>query len=202
MTKDTIDALVYSGFLNAQLEDSVVSGRKFSYGQIACFLSHRKALLSVIEQEEEWAIIFEDDVELVPNFISKLNNVLNTVSQISKFDIIHMYVFDNQRNFFKEYDRPCILETPEGLWGLQMYLVRKESVPSILDKLSYMKAAIDEQITRCELSSFTLVNVQLVKSFHLPSSIESTNVVIGETEDQRDGCTFSDQEQEDKKCSA
>jgi GR25 family glycosyltransferase involved in LPS biosynthesis len=204
-TQEIIDLLVLSGFLHPNsdgtLTDAVVAGRVIQPGEIGCFLSHRKALKAIESQEKDWGIIFEDDVELINGFHQILEKILPTLDSISDFDIAHMYVFPNQRKYFDAVTHdPSFVVTPQGLWGAQMYLVPKSKANKILTAVSSMYAAYDEMLTRSNLNSYTLINVNLVNCRDIPSSIQidySKQPAVNEAQEgQRSECTFSDREPE------
>jgi GR25 family glycosyltransferase involved in LPS biosynthesis len=63
-TKDLVDTLVENKFLEPPFLDKYIKGRKISVGQVGCFMSHQKALSLVLHQEESYAVILEDDIEI------------------------------------------------------------------------------------------------------------------------------------------
>ena len=60
-------------------------------GVIGCYLSHRKFWQMVVDQNMEYAVIMEDDIQLVDNFKEKFIAYLqevNNINEMKKFDII------------------------------------------------------------------------------------------------------------------
>ena len=62
-------------------------------GVIGCYLSHRKFWQNVVDNDLEYAIVFEDDVQLVPNFkqllVSQLKNISSLPDKNSQyFDVL------------------------------------------------------------------------------------------------------------------
>lgn len=58
-------------------------------GVIGCYLSHRKFWQLVVDNQYESAIVFEDDVQLVPNFKEILtNNLIDVVEKNTTFDVL------------------------------------------------------------------------------------------------------------------
>lgn len=60
--------------------------RRYHYeltrGAVGCYLSHINVYKSVLKQETEYAIIFEDDVRLIkPNILEEINKVLPTIPE-------------------------------------------------------------------------------------------------------------------------
>ena len=57
-------------------------------GVIGCYLSHRKFWQMVVDKKYPSAIIFEDDVKLVPDFKNKLHNHLVRLGTEEKYDVV------------------------------------------------------------------------------------------------------------------
>ena len=60
--------------------------RRYHYeltrGAVGCYLSHINVYKSVLQQDTEYAIIFEDDVRLIkPNILEEINKVLPTIPE-------------------------------------------------------------------------------------------------------------------------
>ena len=172
LEKTDIDAFVEEGFLvpNAKYEfkDKYVFNvdRDISIGELGIFLSHRKALERVRDQEAQYGVIFEDDVILHPDFERKMGEAIRCMeSNAIEFDVLLMYVFENQKFIFEHLNNvPHIVPTPKGLWGLQAYVVPKNRASAVLEKLWPMEGAADEQITRVGLKHYTCVNMDMVKT--------------------------------------
>ena len=70
---------------------------------IGCALSHFKAWKAFLETDEEYAMIFEDDVILEDDFIKKTKNSLKYVP--NNYDILYLGCFgcDNKKTTFFDY---------------------------------------------------------------------------------------------------
>lgn len=69
-------------------------GRSLRTSEIACFLSHLKALSRFVESEAEYCMIFEDDARPCAGFLSHINNILllDRSGPIldGRWDVIHL----------------------------------------------------------------------------------------------------------------
>lgn len=69
---------------------ALLQGRAITDPELGCFLSHRKIYDLMIAREQEWAIIFEDDAELLEGFAQKL---FAFDEQTREFDMVQFYAF-------------------------------------------------------------------------------------------------------------
>jgi glycosyl transferase family 25 len=104
---------------NYSEEKALKNNRKLSYGEICCSLSHQKAYQQIIEQNENFAIVIEDDCVINENLINLANNFTNNynknfdivllsyyssnlnLTKNSTFDVDNKYVCNNSAVFFK-----------------------------------------------------------------------------------------------------
>lgn len=59
-------------------------------GVIGCYLSHRKFWQTVVDKNLDSAIIFEDDIQLVDDFKSKLLKSLTKIEKGDPYDVIFL----------------------------------------------------------------------------------------------------------------
>ena len=150
---------------DSRLVDNMVAppdrGRRpFKVGEVGAFLSHRKAIREVAEGNADAAVIFEDDTIPDVRFKEKLDVILQHVPEDA--DIVHLYVFPSQKKYLP--DKPGIVMTPNGLFGLQCYYITKKGAKFAMEKLKTMHGAIDEMITRIGLFSYCAVGIELVEN--------------------------------------
>lgn len=133
---------------NGQHVDSL--GRRYRQGALGIFLSHRTLLRTInnMSLKKPYAIIFEDDVALDPDFIPKLNHVVQAVKDI-EFDMVTLHTMDFQKTDFKPVNGEAqLLRKCPGFCGLQCYLVRTDNMLPLLNVLQHFSDPIDEQISR------------------------------------------------------
>ncbi len=170
-TKEFIDKLKMDGFLPSDGIDKHVLGRNISVGQVACFMSHQRTLLTILQQEEPYAVIVEDDVELCPGFVENVENVIRSKEQ-SDFDLIRLHVVDSQKVLLPA-DLKGIMPVPNGFWGTVAYLVKKKNVPAILAALFPMNSTIDIQLSYSNLSQYVVVGIPFIKEQNIPSFLNT-----------------------------
>lgn len=96
--------------------------KKIKDCEYACLLSHKKAL----EQCTDKLLIFEDDVDFVPNFNEKFNYLLENVPD--DFELLYLGVWTNG-DF--EIVKPGIARVRDGL-SAHAYIITKSAVDAIL----------------------------------------------------------------------
>lgn len=82
---------VYSGFWFR-----LFHGRRASSGEIGCALSHRKIYALMVERQQDWAIILEDDVLLSPEFARNLSEYER---ETREFDMVQFFGFRQPTQF-------------------------------------------------------------------------------------------------------
>ena len=110
-------------------------------GMVGCAMSHVKLYTDLINSDFDFFVIFEDDVELVPNFKNKLVHVLNTTPV--EWDLIYLghHLLPDKRapeNYDKEnlpivekWSRQKSLANSMG--GTGGYVISKEGAKKLLD---------------------------------------------------------------------
>ena len=68
-------------------------GRSMSRGELGCALSHRIAYQRVLDENLDWALILEDDVELSPQIGRRLATVIHNTND---FDVTQLYFSENR----------------------------------------------------------------------------------------------------------
>lgn len=114
---------------------------------IAIAMSHMKAWEKILQSNENYGVVFEDDVILVPDFYNKFMNAMRKVPQ--NFDIFYLGCFgcNNNLNFLStlfysfnmaNYDFKKIndlINKPMVSLGLHAYVISKNGIKKILDKI-------------------------------------------------------------------
>ncbi len=111
--------------------------RPLSDGMIACHLSHRKALGSVAEGEDELAAVFEDDVTLAPEIVGALDALKRLYTSGWEFDFVFLHRHSKGKPFMplKRLDERVRLGiTKFSDWGTQSYVVSKKGASRLLER--------------------------------------------------------------------
>lgn len=89
LTVERFDAIDGRALSNEELRKTSTRMAMFLQprGVIGCYLSHRKFWQMVVDEGYESAIIFEDDVKLVPHFKEKLREHLDLFGD-EKYDVV------------------------------------------------------------------------------------------------------------------
>lgn len=157
-----------------------IFGRPYQMGAVGCFLSHRRVLEQVLEQDDTkpYAIVFEDDVTLLPNFHANIDQVVKMIKEYVKedFDIVNLYVNTHQKHMFAHETQPRLIKAFPGLCGTLCYLVKKSTVHNVLNILKQYENPIDEQLSRGGLRYIHLVGKEIIASEVIPSYIQNSTL--------------------------
>lgn len=104
-----------------------IDNSDFNYGEIACFASHLKALRLFLENTEdnnEFAVICEDDILLHNNFSEELNDLIMELP--FDFNICALSYFPINKNEYTKITEGLYQMGQDNIWGTQMYLISRE----------------------------------------------------------------------------
>ena len=125
--------------------------------EYGCSMSHSRIWRDMVEKGYETALVFEDDVCLMTNFKTKLEEVIREVKDVP-WDIIHLGPL---LPIVKQQITPGIYEGQP--LGTHAYLVTLECAKKIAPfDASLMKVSVDFQLNRFPLK-ILCVNEQLAK---------------------------------------
>jgi glycosyl transferase, family 25 len=88
----------------------LLQGRAATNNEIGCTLSHRKIWQLMIDRGDQWAVIFEDDALLLPQFSGQL---LAIEKETQYFDMMHLFAF-REPNIFHH-------KSSDGLFDVMKY---------------------------------------------------------------------------------
>lgn len=110
-------------------------------GAIGCYLSHLKTYKMIADGESEFGLIFEDDVKLDPNFLLKMNKVLQSIPNDWDMLLLGCYCINCKKM--------PIYSDVQKFFLLHCYLVKKESAKKMYDMLINMpiKQQIDSELS-------------------------------------------------------
>lgn len=117
----------------------------------ACAQSHIAAIKKVAESEgkpTDLHFIFEDDVQLVPDFLAKFTNYYKATFGDGKqpYDIINLWRMPPRVSVATLGAHAII---PDGWWGMQGYVMTAKGAEKILGCVSKRFAQVDEMIGCC-----------------------------------------------------
>jgi len=134
------------------------TGEKRNRGQVGCYLSH-KTLLKHLERlnvnPNAGHIIFEDDIVIDNNFLTKWKKIIPHIP--SNWGIIY---FDLQKNGEIKMNnvKNGIGDAVSG-WGTHAYMVKHSRIPEILSKVNVMYAPIDNMLQ----DNFRVLNAYILE---------------------------------------
>jgi GR25 family glycosyltransferase involved in LPS biosynthesis len=141
------DIITETGIVNA-LDKNAPVYIPMTKGGIGVALAHRNAFLKVLELEDEYVLILEDDIHIVSDFKEKLNEYLKT---IPTFDIL----FIGFHQIIPNYNIMTEIYTqPYNIWGLFSYIINKKAATELL-KIFPINEQIDTEISK----AFPFLNV-------------------------------------------
>lgn len=118
-------------------EISLVESGFRNKGELGCYLSHY-SLLKKIKDEPGYSVIFEDDVKFEKGLHEKIEQIIQ-----EDFDMVFLGNLQNARGAHVKHN---IYKPPRGaLWGTHALLFKNENVHKIIDTLTTMEMAIDNQ---------------------------------------------------------
>jgi GR25 family glycosyltransferase involved in LPS biosynthesis len=102
-------------------------GYNMTKGAVGCALSHREAYLNIQNGDDEYVLIFEDDIELDHKFNEKLLKYMN---RIPDYDILYLG-YHNGSEITKVND---IYSIPDGIiFGMGAMIINKRAISKLLN---------------------------------------------------------------------
>jgi GR25 family glycosyltransferase involved in LPS biosynthesis len=165
------DIITETGISNA-LNNNAPLYVTMTKGGIGVTLAHRNAYLKVLELEDEYVLILEDDIHFVPNFKEILDEYLKS---IPSFDILFIG-FHQMADSYKITNE--IYVQPNAAWGLFGYIINKKAATELL-KIFPITEQIDSELFK----AFPNLNVYSLRYDNrlVNSEGSATNVELGRT---------------------
>jgi glycosyl transferase, family 25 len=120
--------------------------RPLSRGEVAVYLSHRRALAAFIETDAEFALILEDDFGLVePDHF--LEDVIRILRAPIRWDLVKLFDFQGPKRprALLDLGRIAIVEYKSPTAGMVGYLVRRSGAEKLISRPILFRV-IDEDI--------------------------------------------------------
>jgi glycosyl transferase family 25 len=139
-------------------------GQKFcTYGMIGCFLSHQKTWQTIVKNKDRYALIMEDDCQLIDTFKQDLENTLDELFDFDpEWDFLYLGYFgasDPKRNYnlihsFSKMVLPNIKQSkiqpftkhffiPEAPIGFHCYIISNKGAKKLLHYLNKVSYHVD-----------------------------------------------------------
>jgi len=125
----------------------------FSDAEVRRYVAHMRLLQAIksVDPEEQWHhVVFEDKVDIGPDFMTKHLALLGDLP--TNYHIVHLYVFPQQRWMI---DEGQVYETLPNLKGVCAYAVSPNGRQRILEQKP-MTAPLDVMIRSLGLMSYTI----------------------------------------------
>lgn len=151
-------------------------GRKINPAEIACYLSHYKAIQAFMSSGRKYALIFEDDIILSSDFVKIVNNL----TEISSFwDFVKFNTANdngilniNVKKLTNEY-RLVASFFPKTYSAA--YIINRKAAKNLCEKLLPMSVPYDH-----EMIKFWKYNIRQFSVFPSPVQVRYENSFIGE----------------------
>lgn len=123
---------------------------------IGCFLSHKKAWQTMIDNNDEYAIVMEDDCEIIESFKQDLQNLLDELVP-KKPDFIYLGYFGEDggvivNNIYKLFipnfqhnnsSNDIYSFKPKTPWGFHFYIISKKCAQYLLKNMEKVNYHVD-----------------------------------------------------------
>ena len=143
-----LDQLVSDGILDADAylnQDPDPEVRRETHKrEVGCYLSHMKAFETILAKDKEgYSVIFEDDFNLLDNFLPILDETLVKIKNVD-FDILFLGIISYHKGD-NVIDNVFYIHDSEA-WGAHGYLINNKSIAKIIDKMKYIDTVLDKEI--------------------------------------------------------
>jgi GR25 family glycosyltransferase involved in LPS biosynthesis len=178
-----LDKLSRDGIVSAPNDDDGqvhdMYDRPMRNSQFGCALSHMTAIRLIRDrQEEDYAVVFEDDVELVGDFEAKLDFMIKGMDAYpNDIDMINLYMWPHDKLKLRVSERKVgdVIRMPMfGYFGTQCIMYRKSSASKIMCRILPIRNPIDDHFATVGLKYFTVCNIDFVTHGKHDSSVGTT----------------------------
>lgn len=148
----------------------ILEGKEMTRGEYGCYLSHYNLYKEILKGEEELILVLEDDIYFINNFNYKLNKILKKVKEV-EWDMFYIGINCWEEKCLEgEYIDKEIYYPINPIWGTHGYLIKRESVKKIVNRMLPMEVPVDVFLmTRLpDIKRLVLLNT-LVKTYNVDS---------------------------------
>lgn len=137
-----------SGDVNYVFDIDIID-RALTAGEFGCTYSHREIWGKMVKENIKYALIFEDDVTLLPGFQDRLNSMINKMPQ--EWDILYFYLITPKKgnkvlNILNN-DIQKIIPNRQSVFSAAGYLVNIDSARKLFELTSKLNLSADHQIS-------------------------------------------------------
>lgn len=159
------DAITPDQIANTEHEIGIdLSDSKLSQGARACLLSHLKVWQIATQNKSELVAVFEDDIHLSPNasnFLSDIKWIPSGVG-IVKLEKYSKYIPRFNCKKIRTSDNRMLYEIKRLNLGAAGYIITKEAIEKILNRLSYKQNILDIDVEIFEPSLNRNINSLMI----------------------------------------
>lgn len=131
-----------------QVLDKCLCPRDLTPSEIGCFLSHRKCWKRLVESDQEWALIMEDDI----HFSDSALGYLSSSEWIPKgIHLVQLFIHKDpwkarvsKKEFHLPDGRRLLRPIKPTATGTQAYFISRDAALKALDMSSKLMAPVDE----------------------------------------------------------
>lgn len=147
--------------------------RDLTDGEIACYLSHRKAWRQAIDSKADYLVVLEDDL-IVQSPLKKVVDEL--IKSDLSWDMIKLFETRKKRSVVRSLSHDFdIVDTPTVPIATTGYIIKVSCLAKLLDSTSRFTRPID-----VELKSYWELNLKIFSVYPPPIRIsEDNNSTIG-----------------------
>jgi len=143
----------------------------YTYKELACTLSHIKAIQKAYDAGHNMAIITEDDVVFLPSFWSIIGIFIETAP--ANWNILQLYT-----THLRALKHVCNLDDPwihwkPYFWGAQGYIINRKGMRKILSRTLNNKVVVADEFIYHDANTYTTTYPQIAIT-GFPSSIQTT----------------------------
>lgn len=137
-----------------------IKNKRFSHnnmtskGAIGCYLSHITLWKMLLESNEEYFLIFEDDVE-INYYINNIENIINKILNLNNWDFVYLGYLDSYV-IFNMFSNPkeIISRIQNITFCTHSYLINRKGAEILLNKALPIVDQIDSYISFMSIANY------------------------------------------------
>lgn len=122
--------------------------RKFQKGEVACVFSHIGAITLAKIMNYEYVLIFEDDVVLCEDFLSRLNKLFSLLPKNWE----HVFLSGHIYNTPAPIIQPSIIQVTFKVSGAYSFLLKNTAYDKVIKKLTSIETTTDDMYEKMILN--------------------------------------------------
>lgn len=123
--------------------------RELTKGEVGCFISHRKCWQKLVESNENYAVILEDDLYIsdkAKQFLTNINWLPQNVGliRLSSFYSMNNRLYIKDKSVLNSHNEYSIAKTLRYAIGTQCYIISKEFAKNAIEMSVKFECPVDE----------------------------------------------------------